>query len=64
MSAIILPTTIKFLKDLAKHNDRDWFNAHKQAYLDARQNMSNFVDELIHEMNKHDKKVYSVFTMM
>ena len=55
MSAIILPTTIKFLKDLAKHNDRDWFNAHKQAYLDAQQNMSNFVDELIHEMNKHDE---------
>lgn len=51
----IHPSTLKFLKDLAKHNDRDWFNAHKQSYLDAQQNMSDFIDRLIVEMNKHDE---------
>jgi uncharacterized protein (TIGR02453 family) len=50
----IHPSTLKFLNDLAKHNDRDWFAAHKQAYLDAQQNMSDFIDHLIREMNKHD----------
>ena len=54
MPTSIQPATLKFLKDLAKHNDRDWFNAHKQAYLSAQQNMIGFVDELIVEMNKHD----------
>jgi uncharacterized protein (TIGR02453 family) len=51
----IHPSTLKFLKDLAKHNDRDWFAAHKQAYLDAQQNVCDFIDELIREMNRHDE---------
>ena len=55
MSATIQPATLKFLKDLAKNNNRDWFNAHKPAYLAAHQNMATFVDALIVEMNKHDE---------
>jgi uncharacterized protein (TIGR02453 family) len=51
----IHPSTLKFLKDLSKHNDRDWFNAYKADYLDAQQNMADFVDALIKEMNKHDE---------
>lgn len=51
---IIQKSTLRFLKDLAKNNDRDWFNAHKQLYLDAHQNMCSFADQLIIEMNKHD----------
>lgn len=43
-----------FLKDLSLNNNRDWFNEHKDAYLKAQQNMSEFVDGLIFEMNKHD----------
>ena len=53
--AAIHPSTLKFLKDLSKHNDRDWFAAHKQSYLDAQQNMCDFIDRLIIEMNKHDE---------
>ena len=51
----IHPSTLKFLKDLAKHNDREWFAAHKESYLEAQQNMANFIDRLIIEMNKHDE---------
>ena len=54
MNTSIHPSTLKFLKDLSKNNNRDWFNAHKQAYLNAYQNMCTFVDALIIEMNKHD----------
>ena len=50
----IHPSTLKFLKDLAKHNDREWFAAHKPSYLAAQQNMCDFIDKLIIEMNKHD----------
>ena len=55
MPVSIQPSTLKFLKDLAKHNDREWFAAHKQQYLDAQQNMTEFVDSLIAMMNKHDQ---------
>lgn len=33
MPATFLPPGVfAFLRDLAKHNERDWFNAHKQTY--------------------------------
>ncbi len=47
--------TLDFLKTLSKHNDRDWFNAHKDKYTKAHENMIAFADGLIGEMNKHDK---------
>ncbi len=31
----ITPQTFTFLRQLAVHNDRDWFNANKQRYLDV-----------------------------
>lgn len=48
-------STIKFLKDLSKNNQRDWFNSHKEIYLAAHENMCNFIDQLIVEINKHDE---------
>ncbi len=55
MAITIQSSTLKFLKDLAKHNERDWFNAHKQLYVNAQENMIAFVDALMKEMNKHDE---------
>jgi uncharacterized protein (TIGR02453 family) len=46
--------SLDFLKDLAQNNNRDWFNAHKDRYLEAQGNIVAFVDALIVEMNKHD----------
>ena len=34
MPAYITPKTFRFLGELARHNDREWFNANKQRYLD------------------------------
>jgi len=47
--------TIDFLKDLGKNNNRDWFSAHKDRYLEAHGNVVDFADALITEMNKHDQ---------
>ncbi len=55
METSIKPATLKFLNQLAKNNNRDWFNAHKSTYLQAQQNICAFVDGLILEMNKHDE---------
>ncbi len=33
-NAYVTPRTFKFLTELAAHNERDWFNANKQRYID------------------------------
>jgi uncharacterized protein (TIGR02453 family) len=51
----IQKSTFDFLKSLSKNNDRDWFNAHKEKYLEAKENAEGFVDALIAKMNAHDE---------
>lgn len=53
MSAIA-PSTISFLRRLARNNDRDWFQQHKSEYLAAQANAEQFFDALIAEMNSQD----------
>jgi len=53
--AVISPSTFKFLKSISKNNNRDWFNANKDQYIAAYENMIAFADALLDEMNKHDK---------
>jgi len=55
MSTIIQSSTFDFLKKLAKNNNREWFNKHKEEYLQAQQNAVEFADQLIGLMNKHDR---------
>ena len=52
---IIQKSTIDFLKRLSAHNNRDWFNLHKEAYLQAQENVEQFADQLIILMNRHDR---------
>jgi uncharacterized protein (TIGR02453 family) len=54
-SAIIHPSTLKFLTKLSKNNNRDWFNANKDEYLQAQADMEKFADALIVKMNVHDQ---------
>ncbi len=54
-TTIIHEESIKFLKTLSKNNNRDWFNGHKDKYLIAHENIIEFADALLAEMNKHDK---------
>lgn len=50
----IRPQTIKFLKDLSKNNNREWFQDHKNDYIAAQENVCRFIDHLIPQMNQHD----------
>ena len=51
----ISKSTLLFLKDLSENNKREWFTEQKSRYIAAHQNMCDFVDALILEMNKHDQ---------
>lgn len=48
-------STLAFLADLSHHNDRDWFNAHKERYQAALANMRTVVDALLERLRKHDR---------
>jgi uncharacterized protein (TIGR02453 family) len=53
--SFIEKSTFDFLKKLARNNNREWFNAHKESYLQAKENAEQFVDTLIASMNQHDQ---------
>ena len=53
-SSVIKKSTFDFLKKLSDNNNRDWFNAHKDQYLQAQANIEMFMDALIAKMNTHD----------
>jgi len=55
MPATIQKDSLDFLTDLSKNNNREWFNANKDRYLEARDNIIDFADALLVEMNKHDQ---------
>lgn len=43
-----------FLARLAKNNNREWFEAHKDEYLAAKEIFDNFTKELIREISRWD----------
>ncbi|MEP6646925.1 MAG: DUF2461 domain-containing protein [Saprospiraceae bacterium] len=57
--------TVKFLKDLDKNNNREWFLAHKAEYESALQNVNAFKDEIVRGLSKkdviEDGKVFRIY---
>jgi uncharacterized protein (TIGR02453 family) len=48
---------LKFLNDIKKHNDRNWFEKNKQRYLDAKDFFEGFVAKTLDEVLKFDKSL-------
>ncbi|CAN5298565.1 DUF2461 domain-containing protein [soil metagenome] len=48
-------STFIFLKELSKHNNRDWFNKHKDRYLMEQENMLAFAENVLDRMRRHDE---------
>ena len=51
---VVETATIKFLKDLDKNNNRDWFLAHKVQYEAALENIKKVKDQVVNGLNKKD----------
>lgn len=51
---IITDSSITFIKNLEKNNNRDWFTENKTQYTTALNNIVTFADQLILLMNSHD----------
>ena len=50
----IAASSLTFLKNLEKNNNREWFTENKETYISAQNNIIAFADELITVMNTHD----------
>ena len=48
---------LKFLKDIAKHNNREWFEKNKPKYLEAKQSFEDFLEALHSELLKFDESL-------
>jgi len=51
----IKKSTFIFLKDLSRNNNRDWFNKHKDRFLDEQENMLAFAEHVLEKMRGHDE---------
>lgn len=46
-----------FLKDLKKNNNREWFNAHKDRYLEVKALVDDFTQQVINNMAPFDPRI-------
>lgn len=49
--------TLGFLKDLRKHNDREWFQDNKSRYESAKKDFEQFIDALILGISQYDPSI-------
>jgi uncharacterized protein (TIGR02453 family) len=54
---MLQPSTIKFLKDLHKNNDKSWFEKNRSVYEAAKADFAGFVQTLIDKHGKKDEDI-------
>ena len=54
---IMQSSTLQFLINLEKNNNREWFNENKTLYQEAQQDVISFVEKLIEEMADFDEEM-------
>ena len=47
-------STLKFLKDLKKNNNKPWFDAHRDAYEAARDDFAHFIQAVLDKHSNND----------
>lgn len=50
-------STLKFLKDLQKNNNKPWFDAHRKQYEEAKSDFASFIQMVIDKYGKKDKSI-------
>lgn len=53
-------STLTFLKNLSRNNNRDWFNEHKEQYVKAKDEVVLFVENLIQEISLFDDEILKI----
>jgi uncharacterized protein (TIGR02453 family) len=50
-------STLKFLKDIKKHNNKPWFEKNKSLYLAAKEDVEHFIEQVIAGLGKTDAEI-------
>ena len=53
-------STLKFLKDLKKNNNKPWFDANRKRYEEAKKDFELFIQQVIDVHGKKDKTITSL----
>ena len=53
-------STLKFLKDLKKNNNKPWFDAHRKEYEAAKTDFTSFIQTVIDKHGKTDPTIKSI----
>lgn len=53
-------STLQFLTQLEKNNNREWFNENKSLYTEAQTDVIAFVEELIQGIGKFDAEILKI----
>lgn len=54
---MLQPSTLQFLNDLKKNNNKPWFDENRKAYEAAKQDFAAFVDKIIGLFGKKDPSI-------
>ncbi len=53
-------STLRFLKDLEKHNDKSWFDENRSAYEFAKSDFEAFINALLADLSRSDESIASL----
>lgn len=56
LTSVIQSKTLAYLKALSRNNNRDWFEAHKAQYLEAKTDFENFISQVIVQLSKAEPR--------
>jgi uncharacterized protein (TIGR02453 family) len=54
---MLQPSTVKFLRDLSKNNNKTWFDNNREKYDAAKSDFETFIQELIDKHGRKDETI-------
>lgn len=65
MNSSIPKEALKFLNDLSKNNNRDWFTENKKGFKEIESQVKSFYNNIYNNLNRHDQvdkvKVFRIY---
>ena len=55
-----IPVIFQFLKELSANNNREWFNAHREQYENARNEFENLLTVIISRISLFDESIRGI----
>lgn len=57
---MLQPSTLKFLKDLKRNNNKEWFDVNRKRYEVAKEDFNNLVKTIIEKYSSKDEELASL----